>query len=411
MELIMTTIPTETRIATEPQPADPEPGWTRRRMLRALGLGGATIVVAGTGALSYRVYDTAALSPGRGDAYDPWKHWRDTPGLFGAVASAVLAASPHNTQPWVFGIRDHAVDVFLDSTRNTGTVDPLAREQHMGIGCAIENLVLASRARGLRPTVTWLPDGLTGQRMAEVAVTADQPARSPLYDALAERHTNRGPYEDRTVPAETLTSLVDTTGLPGLAVHWIADPTPRAALGRLLVDAAEALCADEQQSRDNFAWFRSNNDEIQRHRDGLTLGGQGFSPLVLAMSKLLPASSREQGDQFWLKQTATVHTATAAAYGVITTQTPDDRTTQLNAGRLLQRIHLTATSHGVALHHMNQITERIDRERTTGATPSFAPRFAELLPPSAQPLLTFRVGYAVRQVGASPRRSAGQVTR
>ena len=129
------------------------------------------------------------------------------------------------------------------------------------------------------------------------------------------------------------------------------------------------------------------------------------------MSKLLPASSREQGDQFWLKQTTTVHTATAAAYGVITTHTPDDRTTQLNAGRLLQRIHLTATSQGVALHHMNQITERIDRERTTEATPTFAPRFAELLPAGALPLLTFRVGFAVRQVGPSPRRSAGQVTR
>lgn len=71
----MTTIPMEARIAPEPQPADPEPGWTRRHMLRALGLGGATTVVAGTGGLSYRVYDTAALSPGRGDAYNPWKHW------------------------------------------------------------------------------------------------------------------------------------------------------------------------------------------------------------------------------------------------------------------------------------------------------------------------------------------------
>ena len=407
----MTTIPMQAGKATEPNPADLEPRWTRRHMLRALGLSGATIVVAGTGALSYRVYDTAALSPGRGDAYDPWKDWHDTPGLFGAVASAVLAASPHNTQPWVFGIRDRAVDVFLDSSRSTGTVDPLAREQHMGVGCAIENLVLASRARGLRPKVTLLPDGLTGRRMAEVAVTTDQPVPSRLYDVIGERHTNRGPYEDRTVPAETLAGLVDVTGLPGLAVHWIADPTPRATLGRLLVDAAAALCADEQQSQDNFAWFRSTNDAIQRHRDGLTLGGQGFSPLVLAISKLLPASTRAQGDQFWLKQTATVHTATAAAYGVITTQTPDDRTTQLNAGRLLQRIHLTATSHGVALQHMNQITERIDRERTTGATPSFAPRFAELLPPNTQPLLTFRVGYAVRQVGASPRRSAGEVTR
>ena len=107
----------------------------------------------------------------------------------------------------------------------------------------------------------------------------------------------------------------------------------------------------------------------------------------------------------------TVHTATAAAYGVITTATPDDRSTQLAAGRLLERLHLTATSRGIALHHMNQITERIDRERSTGATPTFAPRFAALLPRGEQPLLTFRVGRPVREAAPSPRRAVAQVVR
>jgi hypothetical protein len=129
------------------------------------------------------------------------------------------------------------------------------------------------------------------------------------------------------------------------------------------------------------------------------------------VAKLLPASSRTAGDQFWVDQTRTVHTATAAAYGVITTADPDARDVQLTAGRLLQRIHLTATSHTVALQHMNQITERIDRESTTGAAPTFAPRFAELLPPGSHPLLTFRVGYPVREARPTPRRSHTEVTR
>jgi hypothetical protein len=74
----------------------------------------------------------------------------------------------------------------------------------------------------------------------------------------------------------------------------------------------------------------------------------GVSPLVLGVAKLLPASSRTAGDRLWVNQTRTVHTATAAAYGVVTTASPDDRQTQLNAGRLLQRIHLTATCRGIA---------------------------------------------------------------
>ena len=75
-----------------------------------------------------------------------------------------------------------------------------------------------------------------------------------------------------------------------------ADPGPKAALSQLLIDAAVALTADEEQSKDGFVWFRNSNDEIQRHRDGLVLDGQGLSPLVLGLAKLLPPSSRTDGD-------------------------------------------------------------------------------------------------------------------
>jgi hypothetical protein len=60
---------------------------------------------------------------------------------------------------------------------------------------------------------------------------------------------------------------------------------------------------------------------------------------------------------------------------------------------------------------MNQVTERIDREAATGAAPTFAARFAALLPPGQRPLLTFRVGYPVRAARPTPRRGVVEVTR
>ena len=89
-----------------------------------------------------------------------------------------------------------------------------------------------------------------------------------LYDAIGDRHTNRGPYADKAVPGEDLRGLVDVSDLPGSTVHWVTGDDARAATGRLMVDAATAITRDEQQSRDSFTWFRSSHDAIERYRTG-----------------------------------------------------------------------------------------------------------------------------------------------
>ena len=111
--------------------------------------------------------------------------------------------------------------------------------------------------------------------MAHVGLSAAPPTTNPLYEVIDQRHTNRGPYQPVAVSSEVLAGLSAANVTSDLAVQWIVEPGPRAALGGLLVDAAEALVADEQQSVDNFAWFRPDNDAEQRHRDGLVLDGQG----------------------------------------------------------------------------------------------------------------------------------------
>jgi hypothetical protein len=261
--------------------------------------------------------------------------------------------------------------------------------------------------------VALLPQQSDPTHAASITLTPATVSPAASYDAIGLRHSNRGPYTTQTVTTESLATLSSQTdGLPGVSVRWFTSASEMAVMSSMLIDAAGAVVGDDQQSRDAFAWFRNDRADIDAYRDGLTLDGQGLAPLMLSLAKLAPASTREAGDAFWLDQTLTVHTRTAAAYGVITVADVTAADQRLTGGRLLQRIHLAATSEGIALQHMNQVTERIDRELALGATATFGPRLHALLATSGESVLsTFRVGYPAREALLSPRRPVSAVTR
>ena len=179
-----------------------------------------------------------------------------------------------------------------------------------------------------------------------------------------------------------------------------------------MIDAATAIVNDQGQSVDGFVWFRASEAAIEEHRDGLTDWGQDLSDLITSAAVMLPASSRTAGDKFWLNQTKTVHTKTAAAYGMITARDPADALTRLQGGRFLERLHLRATVQGLGFQHMNQITERIDREASLGRSPNFSNRLDALLDsPGRTALVSFRIGQPVRPGRLSPRRPVSWVSR
>ncbi len=386
---------------------------SRRSALKRIGIGGATIAVVGTGILSYRVFDNGVLDSGSGRPYDPWSSWREDPTPMGAVGAAILAANPHNTQPWLFHVTSDSVDVFADQTRAMPAVDPFDREHHVGMGCALENLVLGLDARGYRSTVTMLPDAGDPAHMATLALSRGPATSTNLHEAIGTRHSNRGPYTAQPIPPSVLDDLdALSVGLDGIGVRWFSSAGDKAALSALIIAATEAFIADAGQSTDAFSWFRNNRDDIDAHADGPTLDAQGLDAVTLTLAKLLPATSRTVGDGFWLDQTRTVHTATAAAYGILTAADADSALLRLTGGRLLQRIHLSVVAGGLALQHMNQITERIDRERQLGLPSTFSARLAGLLAlPDQNPLVAFRIGYPVRAALRSPRRPVSAVIR
>ncbi len=387
---------------------------------RALLTGGGAAALA-LGGLAYRGWDRGLWSGGEGAAYKPWSDWRGdaAEGVRRPLRAAILAANPHDTQPWLFDVAENGVTLYADRARNLGTFDPFRREMHLGLGAALENLILAGRAFGLAATVTPAEGTLAPSPddapalAARVAFSQAPPARDALFDAIPNRHTNRGPYRaDQPIGAEILRRFGDLVTNDAVRVAFVDDRRARADLAAIIVEATVRIVGDPQMSADSARWFRTGRNEIAAHRDGVTADTAGLSPLMTAASKLLPDLDAKSADQYWLAMTRDSQVATAPVLGMLLVRNRLDMRSAIEAGRAWQRLHLAATAQGLAAQPLNQPIEWIDRDAMLGRAGDLGPAIARFAAaPGWEPTFMFRLGFAERAAGASPRRALADVLR
>jgi nitroreductase len=411
--------------------------WFNMKMSRRkfLKLAGSTVAIVVVGGAVWRALSNGVFSSGQGPAYESWKNWKreseEGAGPLSLVPSAILAANAHNTQPWLFLVNSDRIDLFVDTKRNTGTLDPYLREMYVSLGCALENLVLAAEAKRYTYNLKLMPNPTIKTHVATISLIPNRKIKSNnsrsrndnaitisstssdsllLYNSIPQRHTNRGPY-DKTKHVtqdvlQSLGSLSKTISPEGVVtIFWFTNDNQRRKVGDLIVQATQAIIDDKQQSDDDFRWFRLSWQDIQNYKDGLTVDASGLPWYIQVFAKILPPISKEQSDSSWLQSTKETHVATAAAFGIIVVHDVSDNIQRLQGGMFFQMMHLWATSHGLGIQPMNQMTERVDRETSLGIKQTFGNALKELIAnPSWQALMTFRIGYPTEEALSSPRR-------
>lgn len=379
----------------------------RRHVL--IGAGG--LAVAG---LAGRAWQQGLLG-GDNPALHAWDEWASQRqrGPLKLVGAGVLAASPHNTQPWAFAVGRFGVDIFEVATRNLGTMDPFGRERLTGLGGAIHNMALASTALGRAARVRLLPDPQNPAHVARLILGPDGsgPAPHPLLPFIARRHTHRGPWRGGTVADAKLTAVLAFPAFPGVKVALFTAASPLGQrFAALTDDATAAITQDSAMMADSHRWFRHERSDAERHMDGLTLATSGVSPWLATAGAMLPAQSAADEGKYWLASTRDVHLPTASLFGLILTPQPHDRRSALLVGSAWQRLHLNATAAGLVAQPLNQLPEIIDRELQLGQQPRFARAADGLLADAAwRPSFCFRIGVADAPAGAALRRPVSAV--
>jgi len=378
--------------------------------------GAGAVAVVAAGGLVWRAYDQGVFAAGAGAAYEPWTNWRSdaAPGPLALVRAGILAANPHNTQPWLFQVGTTRIELFADIRRNLGAFDPYLREMHIGLGCALENMTRTARVLGYDVAVTLHPGVLATaaasprpQPVATLALSPARPRPDQLVEAIPRRHTDRGAYAaDRPVPGEMLEAMwAAFQDDADVRLFLFSAAGERKQFGELVLAATEAIIADPEMVAASDRWFRHRWLDVQRKRDGLTLDAAALGPFVTVMGKLMPPASAETSHRYWRDATRDVQIPTTTLFGLIAVRDLHDRPQALRAGQRWQRLHLMGTARGLAMQPINQPVEMVDRERELGKPPRAAEALAALTGDAAwKPTFAFRAGVPTRPAGPSPRR-------
>ncbi|MEQ1619471.1 MAG: nitroreductase family protein [Terricaulis sp.] len=320
-------------------------------------------------------------SPGAGEA-DPRRF---------ALAHAILAPNPHNTQPWLVDlIGDEEIVLHADLERLLPATDPYDRQIILGCGAFLELLDLAVRANGRRAEITLWPEGepqprLDQRPVAHVRLVPDATTKDALFDHIQARRTNREPFNNRPVDEATLAAITNaalpqTPGGSGSPAPWRIDWTRSrdqlTALRALAWNGFNTECTTPGAYQESVDLMRIGGAEIARHRDGIALEGPmiEFAKTVGLLNRRVLADTSNRFTRDGIDAWRPLAESAPAYVWLVSFE--NTRAAQVAAGRAYARLNLAATEQGLALHPWSQTLQEYpemaelyaEAKRLTGAS-------------------------------------------
>jgi hypothetical protein len=302
------------------------------------------------------------------------------------VEEAILAPSSHNTQPWLFKMRDGAIALHADRTRALPVADPHDRELVISCGCALFNLRVAAAERGLGTAVAALPDAADEDLLARIAITGSPDrALGELAAFIPVRRTWRKRFADHALSPDTVQALAAAAGAEAGWLVALEDAADRATAARLVAEGDASLWADPRWRRELALWMHP-----RRAGDGLSVPW-----LALPLARSVVRSFDMGEGQGARDQDLAAHSPLLAVLG-----TPGDGTgDHLAAGQALQRVLLEAARRGLQASFLNQPVQ----------VAALRPDLAALCGGDGFPQILLRLGVAQDALPPVPRRPLDEV--
>lgn len=320
---------------------------SRRKTLALIG--GGTLLAAGAAGAGF----WSTRTPDR--ALAPW----EAAGSYAeprrrALSHAILAPNPHNLQPWLVDLRTpEEVILHADPERRLPETDPFGRQITIGLGCFLEQMVIAASVDGQAVDLELFPEGAAPGRPVAVARFGEGAAADPLAAHIHARRSMKEPMDlARPLPRTAIDALAAEARFVPAAGTDAQDAV--AALRDLTWRAWMIEASTPAKHHESVDLMRIGKAEIEARPDGIDLGGPFLETLALA-GMMTREAQRDPSSQAFRTGVEIYREMLAAtpAYLWLTTagNAPEDH---IAAGRAWLRVNLAATGLGLGLHPVSQ---------------------------------------------------------
>jgi len=282
------------------------------------------------------------------------------------VNYACMAPSGANSQSWKWMWHKKTLYLFLDGIYTAGLLDCGNTTSLVGLGAAIENLVIKAHESGLEvciekpelnnDSVLIAAVKFFGKIDPAMATKAEPHICDDLISAIPHRLTNRNinkrvKIEDQKL--EDFKKIAQT--IPGADMILIKDEKKLAELGEIIAKMDRIRIMHEGGHRDYRAEIRWTKEEVEAAKNGIDLlGTVDLTPSELAGFRIVRSWPvikllNDWGLGTGLERMGRKTIAGASALGLITM--PHFSSNDFfEGGRALERVWLAATKEQIAVH-------------------------------------------------------------
>lgn len=301
---------------------------------------------------------------------------------------AILAPSGHNTQPWLFSIKDETVEIYANLKKRLFVMDPSSRELYLSIGACLANLSLAAAAFKVKIEVVYFPNGLSDELCVRVNFKGLFEARLEdpvLLSAMVARRNNRENYLANPIEDEIKESWRSFVKEADFRLDLVTDPIAKQGLALATGEGLRMAFSNKSFRRELADWIRNNYVYCE---DGIPVNTTDMpapSLIAAALIKLIDIGPmKAKNDKKKMVDSPLV--------AVISSKENNPKS-WLKSGEIFEKIQVSAAGSGIASAVLVAAVEEGELYK----------KVQEILGTDFRPQMIFRLGYPSKQSLHAPR--------